>query len=131
MTETLAVKILNVLRDDTDVFALVGTRIFPDHAPDMAVAKPFIVWIDTAGKAEESMDQLNDFDMTEVRFNCYSDNKLQAMQVRTAVRKALTAVGALPNVTVTLPQTRGFYEDKVSLDNSIIELTFEHNPSET
>jgi hypothetical protein len=53
------------------------------------------------------------------------------MNVRKAVRAALTADGALTDVKTIRPQTRGLYDDEVSLSNAILELTFLHNPSET
>lgn len=128
MTGTLATAFVNLLKADAAVTAICGVRIFPELAPDKTVT-PFVIWQEISTIAEESHGESDQLDATDVQFSCYASDKLTSLNLRTAVRAALTATGAFEGIKVIQPVLRSFPESPVRLYNSILDVTFMHNPS--
>jgi hypothetical protein len=128
VTESLLTSIVTLLAASPTVTTICGNRIYPDKAPQKS-GVPYVVMTEITGTSEESHDEANNLDATDIQFSCYSATKIQSLQLRKAVRAALLTRGALSGVAVIRPVTRGFYDDEVMLCNSILEATFMHNPS--
>lgn len=130
MTPALAKAFTDLLKAAAPVTAICGSRIFPDTAPDR-VTHPYIVYSELSTNPEDSHDDCNGLDASEIQFACYAPDTLTATTLRQAVRAALTAPGALPGVVVTQPQSRTISADELSLANAILEVTFMHRPTNT
>lgn len=130
MTPALAKAFTDLLKAAPTVTALCGTRLYPDVAPDR-VAVPYIVYSELSSQTEESHDDANGLDGTEIQFACYAHDTLTAITLRQAVRNVIVAPGALPGIPVTQPQTRTFTADEQALAAAILEVTFMHRPTQT
>ena len=128
MTETLAAAFVAVIKSAAPVAAIIGTRIFPDSAPQGTPA-PYVVFSELSTVAEESQADCNGLDGSNVEFACYADTTREAIALRSAVRAALTPPGAVSGATVTQPTQRTLPADELRLANAILELTFYHNPT--
>lgn len=128
MTPALAKAITDKLKASPTVTALCGTRIYPTVAPDR-VAVPYLVFTELTSVAEESHDDANGLDATQIEFACYASDTLNAIKLRQAARLVLSANGAFPGVAVTQPVSRTLTADEQSFANAILELTFMNNPS--
>lgn len=129
MTESLAVAIVALLKADTVVNELIQQRLYPVKAPD-DVPTPYVVYTEITSDTEESHDDANGLDGTQIQFACYADTSRTAMLLRAAIRVVLAASPSpLVGVKVTQPTSRTLPADELRLDCAILELTFMHHPT--
>lgn len=128
MTATLAASIVALLKANALVAARSGGRIYPDTAPQ-GVAVPYVIYSEISTTPEESQDDCNGLDTTEIQFAAYADTTLAAVSLRQALRSALTPPGALPGVVVMTPSLRTQPADDLRLSNASLDLTFIHHPN--
>lgn len=129
MTESLAAAIVTLLKADAVVNDLIQQRIYPVKAPDN-VPTPYVVYSEITSDTEESHDDANGLDGTQVQFACYADTSRTAILLRAAIRAALaTSPSPLSGVKVTQPTSRTLPADELRLDCAILELTFMHHPT--
>lgn len=136
MTVSLSEKISNCLLAASDVTDLTGDQLNPSLAPQSG-SKPYVVFEEIGGAGEETHEDNNSLDATDIQFNCYAKTKKEALLLRSAVRAALCPppdvdgfpVYAMEGVKVSHPITRSIFEQPVQLHNAMLDLTFMHNPS--
>lgn len=129
MTPTLAASVTNLLKASAPVAALCGTRIYPDRAPDKA-SLPYVVYSELITTSEESHDDANGLDGSQLQFSCYALTTLEAISLRSAVRLTILAPGAsLGGAKATQPTSRTLPADEIRLANASLEVTFMHNPT--
>ncbi|MBK8477795.1 MAG: DUF3168 domain-containing protein [Opitutaceae bacterium] len=87
MTVTLAASIVAPTQGNALVAARSGGRIYPDTAPQ-GVAVPYVIYSEIATTPEESQDDCNGLDTTEIQFAAYADTTLAAVSLRQALRAA-------------------------------------------
>jgi hypothetical protein len=127
MTPTLAAAFVNLLKADSAVTAICGLRIFPEIAPDKTPT-PYVVWLEISTDTEESHDDAEGLDATDVQFSCYASDPLAAISLRKAVRHALLTT-PIDGVKVIQPVLRSLPESALRLSNSVLDITFMHNPT--
>lgn len=127
MTPILAASFVNLLKADPTVTAICGTRIFPELAPDKTPS-PYIVWLEISTDTQESHDEAENLDGTDVQFSCFAADLLTAISLRKAVRHALLTT-PIDGVKVIQPTLRSLPESELRLSNSVLDVTFMHNPT--
>jgi hypothetical protein len=127
MTEALASAFVALLKADPAVTAICGTRIFPELAPDKTPT-PYVVWLEVSTSTEESHDEAQNLDATDVQFSCFDRDLLTSINLRKAVRHALLTT-PMSGVKVIQPILRSLPESELRLSNSVLDVTFMHNPT--
>lgn len=129
MTPTLAASVVDLVKASVSVTALCGTRIYPDRAPDK-VPLPYVVYSELMTTPEESHDDANGLDATQLQFSCYALGTLEAITLRKAIRLVVLDPAAnLGGAKATQPISRTLPADEARLANALLEVTFMHNPT--
>jgi hypothetical protein len=80
--------ICNAILDDETVTDLIDDRLFADVAPGEAVA-PLIVYQQISEEGETMFDGTRDIIFPLVQFTCWSETKLGAIALASALRNAI------------------------------------------
>ena len=83
--------IYNILANDSDVSSLVGTRIFPNVAPQ-TTQFPFIIYNITGVSPNDTKDGASTLDTNDVMISCYSETYSQASDLAQKVRIAMDRI---------------------------------------
>jgi|TARA_R100000479_G_scaffold168945_1_gene110303 hypothetical protein len=83
--------IYNILANDSDVSSLVGTRIFPNVAPQ-TTQFPFIIYDITGVSPNDTKDGASTLDTNDVMISCYSETYSQASDLAQKVRIAMDRI---------------------------------------
>jgi len=83
--------IYNILANDSDVAALVGTRIFPNVAPQTTTF-PFIIYDVTGVQPNDTKDGASTLDTNDVMISCYSETYSQASDLAQKIRVAMDRI---------------------------------------
>ena len=83
--------IYNILANDSDVSALVGTRIFPNVAPQTTTF-PFIIYDVTGVDPNDTKEGPSTLDTNDVMISCYSETYSQASDLAQKIRIAMDRI---------------------------------------
>lgn len=82
-----------LLSSNSEVSALVGTRIYRHGVAPQNVAAPYVTWALVSGTPENELSDIPRADRLDVQIDCWSNNTgtgdVQVESVATAVRDAL------------------------------------------
>lgn len=90
----IASLIYPTLKDAAPVAAIVGTRIYRDHAGD-SPGEPYVVWSLVAGVPIHPLGQTPPTDRYSVSIDCFSPTEVQSDALVVACRNAVEAIGRL------------------------------------
>jgi hypothetical protein len=83
--------IFNILVNDSDVLALVETRIFPNVAPQ-TTEFPFIIYDVTGVQPNDTKDGPSTLDTNDVMISCYSETYSEASDLAKKIRVAMDRI---------------------------------------
>jgi len=83
--------IFNILSNDSDVLALVETRIFPNVAPQ-TTEFPFIIYDVTGVQPNDTKDGPSTLDTNDVMISCYSETYSEASNLAKKIRIAMDRI---------------------------------------
>ena len=83
--------IYNILSTNSDVSTLVGTRIFPNVAPQTTTF-PFIIYDVTGVQPNDTKDGASTLDTNDVMISCYSETYSQASDLAQKIRVAMDRI---------------------------------------
>jgi|TARA_R110000823_G_scaffold242437_2_gene366886 hypothetical protein len=83
--------IYNILSTTGNVSALVGTRIFPNVAPQ-TTALPFIIYDVNGVQPNDTKDGVSTLDTNDVMISCYSETYSQASDLAKKIRIAMDRI---------------------------------------
>ena len=83
--------IYNILANDSDINTLVGTRIFPNVAPQ-TTQFPFIIYDITGVRPNDTKDGVSTLDTNDVMISCYSKTYSQASDLAKKIRIAMDRI---------------------------------------
>ncbi len=123
--------IVAALSADTSLVALVGSRIFPEVAPDDTKA-PFLVFAEVSQAPTVSHDGDDGLDSTAIQVTAWASSQDSARAIRSAVRARLSGLAPGGSVVGPLvPQSpRVLRDDHSRLFGAIIEFSFGVDPSQ-
>lgn len=85
--------IFPILRGDSAVRALIGTRVYPHGEAPQKVVAPYVTWFVLSGNPENYLSDPTTVDAISVQVDCWSDNtgtgSTGVKTLQKAVRKAL------------------------------------------
>ena len=85
--------IYNILKNDGAISSLVGTRIFPNVAPQ-TTSFPFIIYQVTGVEPNDTKEAVSTLDVNSVMVSCYSETYNEASQIANRIRIALDRITA-------------------------------------
>lgn len=129
----LATKIFDLLSNDVSTVAIVAERIYRQRAPN-SPTYPYVVFSKVVSVGQQTHDDGQGLDRTDIQFDCYHDTDTGADDLRAAVRAALmvrdgNGAGPIAGVKVQNPVERDVDETAVNKFNFQLDLTFWHNQS--
>ena len=83
--------IFNILSNDSDVLALVETRIFPNVAPQ-TTEFPFIIYDVTGVQPNDTKEGPSTLDTNDVMISCYSETYSEASDLAKKIRIAMDRI---------------------------------------
>lgn len=83
--------IYDILVNDTDVSALVSTRIFPNVAPQTTTF-PFIIYDVTGVSPNDTKEGPSTLDTNDVMISCYSETYSEASDLAQKIRVAMDRI---------------------------------------
>jgi hypothetical protein len=83
--------IYSILSNDSDVLALVETRIFPNVAPQKTEF-PFIIYDVTGVQPNDTKDGPSTLDTNDVMISCYSETYSEASDLAQKIRVAMDRI---------------------------------------
>ena len=83
--------IYNILSTTTNISDLVGTRIFPNVAPQTTTF-PFIIYDVTGVQPNDTKDGASTLDTNDVMISCYSETYSQASDLAQKIRVAMDRI---------------------------------------
>tara|TARA_R100000278_G_scaffold123244_1_gene112209 strand:+ start:1524 stop:1934 length:411 start_codon:yes stop_codon:yes gene_type:complete len=83
--------IYNILANNSDINTLVGTRIFPNVAPQ-TTQFPFIIYDITGVRPNDTKDGVSTLDTNDVMISCYSKTYSQASDLAKKIRIAMDRI---------------------------------------
>ena len=83
--------IYNILSTTTNISNLVGTRIFPNVAPQTTTF-PFIIYDVTGVQPNDTKDGASTLDTNDVMISCYSETYSQASDLAQKIRVAMDRI---------------------------------------
>jgi len=83
--------IYKILSQNSDVSALVGTRIFPNVAPQTTIF-PFIIYDVTGVQPNDTKEGPSTLDTNDVMISCYSETYSQASDLAQKIRVAMDRI---------------------------------------
>jgi hypothetical protein len=83
--------IFNILSNDSDVLALVESRIFPNVAPQ-TTEFPFIIYDVTGVQPNDTKDGPSTLDTNDVMISCYSETYSEASDLAKKIRRAMDRI---------------------------------------
>ena len=87
----IGLSIYNILANDSDIAALVDTKIFPNVAPQ-TTSFPFIIYDVTSVQPNDTKDGASTLDTNNVMISCYSETYSQASDLAQKVRVAMDRI---------------------------------------
>jgi len=115
VSTTLGEVIRSALANDAAVVALVGTKIFPNVAPQGTLA-PWIVYIEVSAVPENSFTSAVATQLVNSRLqvDCYAKQYLEAHAIGDAVNAVLSAL-ATADVAIWRTLSRDLYDNDAQL----------------
>jgi len=111
-----------ILVNDTDVSALVGTRIFPNVAPQTTTF-PFIIYDVTGVSPNDTKEGPSTLDTNDVMISCYSETYDEASDLAQKIRVAMDRIneGVYNDETIQSSQFQSYNDifDDTSSDAGI------------
>ena len=83
--------IYNILVNDSDISALVSTRIFPNVAPQTTTF-PFIIYDVTGVNPNDTKEGPSTLDTNDVMISCYSETYSEASNLAQKIRIAMDRI---------------------------------------
>ena len=83
--------IYNILSTDSDVAAIVSTRIFPNVARE-STAFPFLIYTTNGVDPNDTKDGASTLDTNDVMISCYSETYSQASDLAQKIRVAMDRI---------------------------------------
>lgn len=97
-------RVYPILKDDSGVASLVGTRIYRHGAAPQKVQAPYVTWYVVSGNPENELTSTPRVDRFEIQVDCWSDNDgsgdTGVETLAEAVRTALEPHGHLTRYAV-------------------------------
>jgi hypothetical protein len=87
----IGLSIYNILANDSDIAALVDTKIFPNVAPQ-TTSFPFIIYDVTSVQPNDTKDGASTLDTNNVMISCYSETYSQASDLAQKIRVAMDRI---------------------------------------
>jgi hypothetical protein len=109
------------LTTDPSLSALIGTRLYPNDAPQDPVL-PFIVYYEFANPCDQAMTGQIAVNKPRVQYSIYAGSYVDAMAVADALRPALLATGEL----VVFEDERGNNEATTGMHRRDIDVRFSY-----
>ena len=114
--------IYNILVNDTNVYAKVDSRIFPNVAPQTTVF-PFIIYDVTGADPSDTKDGVSTLDTNDVMISCYGVTYSQASILAQYIRIAMDRInnGTYGGEQIQSSQFQGYNDifDSTSGDSGI------------
>lgn len=96
--------VFDILRDDSNIAGLIGTRIYRHGAAPPNVIAPYVTWFVVVGTPENSLTNLPSIDRYSIQVDCWSNNtgsgSVEIETVAEAVRDALEPFGHMTALAV-------------------------------
>jgi hypothetical protein len=86
----------NILSNDIDVAAIVGSQVFPELAPANLDA-PYVVYSIISNSPSDVKEETSSLDVANIEVYCFELSYNLAIDLGVAVRKALDRVGGIYN----------------------------------
>ena len=83
--------IYNILSTTTNISNLVGTRIFPNVAPQTTTF-PFIIYDVNGVQPNDTKEGVSTLDTNDVMISCYSETYSQASDLAQTIRVAMDRI---------------------------------------
>ena len=97
--------IFNILVNDSDVLALVETRIFPNVAPQ-TTEFPFIIYDVTGVQPNDTKDGPSTLDTNDVMISCYSETYSEASDLAKKIRVAMDRITEAEYATIKIQSSQ-------------------------
>ena len=97
--------IFNILVNNSDVLALVETRIFPNVAPQ-TTEFPFIIYDVTGVQPNDTKDGPSTLDTNDVMISCYSETYSQASDLAKKIRVAMDRITEAEYATIKIQSSQ-------------------------
>lgn len=97
--------IFNILVNDSDVLALVETRIFPNVAPQ-TTEFPFIIYDVTGVQPNDTKDGPSTLDTNDVMISCYSETYSEASDLAKKIRIAMDRITEAEYATIKIQSSQ-------------------------
>ena len=97
--------IYNILSTNSDVSTLVGTRIFPNVAPQTTTF-PFIIYDVTGVQPNDTKDGASTLDTNDVMISCYSETYSEASNLAKKIRIAMDRITEAEYATIKIQSSQ-------------------------
>lgn len=88
------------LKDDTDVAAFVGTRIYRHGNAPQDVTKPYITWFLVTGVPDNNLSDPPPSDRMSCQVDCWHPTDLGIETLATSVRNVLETLGHITSIVI-------------------------------
>mgnify|MGYP003667834942 CR=1 FL=1 len=97
--------IFNILSNDSDVLALVESRIFPNVAPQ-TTEFPFIIYDVTGVQPNDTKEGPSTLDTNDVMISCYSETYSEASDLAKKIRVAMDRITEAEYATIKIQSSQ-------------------------
>jgi len=97
--------IFNILSNDSDVLALVESRIFPNVAPQ-TTEFPFIIYDVTGVQPNDTKEGPSTLDTNDVMISCYSETYSEASDLAKKIRIAMDRITEAEYATIKIQSSQ-------------------------
>tara|TARA_R110001599_G_scaffold120684_2_gene291847 strand:+ start:1315 stop:1725 length:411 start_codon:yes stop_codon:yes gene_type:complete len=97
--------IFNILSNDSDVLALVESRIFPNVAPQ-TTEFPFIIYDVTGVQPNDTKEGPSTLDTNDVMISCYSETYSEASDLAKKIRVAMDRITESEYATIKIQSSQ-------------------------
>lgn len=97
--------IYNILSNDSDVLALVESRIFPNVAPQ-TTEFPFIIYDVTGVQPNDTKEGPSTLDTNDVMISCYSETYSEASDLAKKIRIAMDRITEAEYATIKIQSSQ-------------------------
>ena len=97
--------IFNILSNDSDVLALVESRIFPNVAPQ-TTEFPFIIYDVTGVQPNDTKEGPSTLDTNDVMISCYSETYSEASDLAKKIRIAMDRITESEYATIKIQSSQ-------------------------
>jgi hypothetical protein len=97
--------IFNILSNDSDILALVESRIFPNVAPQ-TTEFPFIIYDVTGVQPNDTKEGPSTLDTNDVMISCYSETYSEASNLAKKIRIAMDRITEAEYATIKIQSSQ-------------------------